>query len=108
MPRIYDRRSGWRDSGQGVSSPEEFDEAYERLVQAVKEKKMQVRCKFVCNHKDEKSQVIYLSPVYSGSKENEAFFQATPGGQITFYAAKPDVFASFQIGKEYYVDLTPA
>lgn len=67
---------------------------------------MSVRAKFVCNWKDEKGSTITLSPVYSGSEENKAFFAATPGGSIQLYTTNPDAAAAFEQGKEYYVDFT--
>lgn len=65
-----------------------------------------VRAKFVCSFMD--GSVIYLNPVYSGSDENKAFWVATPGGQITLNCANDDARAKFEVGKEYYVDFTPA
>lgn len=65
-----------------------------------------VRAKFHCNHKDENG--IYLSPVYSGSEENAQFFAATPGGQIILHIVNPVAAEQFEVGKEYYVDFTPA
>lgn len=69
---------------------------------------MSVRCKLVCNDKDEKYGRINFSPVYSGSKENEEFFRATPGGNFTFYTVNTNAFNQFEVGKEYYVDFTPS
>jgi hypothetical protein len=69
---------------------------------------MTVRCKFHCAHKDEASGQINFSPVYSGSDENKAFFRATPSGSIVFQTVNPAAFHQFEVGKEYYVDFTPA
>lgn len=69
---------------------------------------MNVRCKFVCSYKDDKTGQVSLSPVYSGSAENKAFFAATPGGQINFYCVNPAALSAFEQGKEYYVDFAPA
>lgn len=69
---------------------------------------MSVRCKFTCNFIDRNNKTVYLSPVYTGSPENEQFFQATPGGQIAFYTVNDLALAQFQEGKEYYVDFTRA
>lgn len=73
---------------------------------------MTVRAKFVCNWKTKTDtgggQQITLSPVYSGSEENKAFYSATPGGTISLYSVNPAATASFEQGKEYYVDFTPA
>jgi hypothetical protein len=53
-------------------------------------------------------QTIKLSPVTSGSEENRAFYAATPGGEISLSVVPPEVGNQFDIGKEYYVDFTPA
>ncbi len=63
-----------------------------------------VRVKFVCTLKNE----IALTPVYVGSKENEQFFRATPGGQIILNIVNPEAAAAFEQSKEYYVDFSPA
>lgn len=65
-----------------------------------------VRCKFVCNFVDQHNKTVYLSPVYTGSEENEQFFRYTPGGQIMFHALNPEAFAQFEQSKEYYIDFT--
>jgi hypothetical protein len=46
--------------------------------------------------------------VYTGSAENEAFFQATPAGKMILEIATPEAAAQFEVGKDYYVDFTPA
>lgn len=71
-----------------------------------------VRCKFACTWKSAETAgvttQIALSLVYTGSEENKAFFNATPGGQILFYAINKPATDQFQIGKEYYVDFSEA
>jgi hypothetical protein len=62
----------------------------------------------VCNYKDEKTGQVCFGPVYSGSQENEQFFRYTPTGDIRFFTLNPAALSSFEMGKEYYVDLTPA
>lgn len=51
---------------------------------------------------------IRLSPVYSGSKENEEFYRWTPAGQIVLATVNGQAVKQFEEGKEYYVDFTPA
>jgi hypothetical protein len=43
--------------------------------------------------------------VSSGSEENKKFFASTPSGELAVSAVGDDLF---QVGKEYYVDFTPA
>ncbi|OUM00570.1 hypothetical protein [Variovorax sp. JS1663] len=49
-----------------------------------------------------------LSPVTSGSSENDKFFKWTPGGQIQLGTINPDAAAQFVPGRQFYVDFTPA
>jgi hypothetical protein len=51
---------------------------------------------------------ISLQPVVSGSKENESFYKATPGGKIELSTINPDAAKQFAPGKEFYIDFTPA
>jgi hypothetical protein len=51
---------------------------------------------------------IALMAVYSGSEENKKHFQYTPNGSITLGILNPDTAAMFEVGKDYYVDFTPA
>lgn len=50
---------------------------------------------------------VKLTPVTTGSEENESFFAATPGGSIVMSVVKEDTANLFEVGKEYYVDFTP-
>jgi hypothetical protein len=43
--------------------------------------------------------------VSSGSEENKNYFASTPSGSIELSALREDLF---EIGKEYYLDFTPA
>lgn len=52
--------------------------------------------------------VIKLNPVMSGSKENEEFYKYSPSGSIELGTINEAAATSFEIGKEYYVDFTPA
>lgn len=46
-----------------------------------------------------------LTPVSSGSTENEMFYASTPSGEIKLTSIHPGLF---ELGKDYYVDFTPA
>lgn len=65
-----------------------------------------VRAKFKCDYR--RDAYVALSPVYSGSEENKAFFAATPGGQILLHVVNESAAVQFVEGQEYYVDFTPA
>ncbi len=81
---------------------------------------MNVRVKFYCTevtkmmggtYNDEgkyQPGVVYnykFNVVSSGSEENKKFFASTPTGSMQFSSVRDDLF---EIGKEYYSDLTPA
>lgn len=51
---------------------------------------------------------IVLTPVTSGSKENESFYRLTPGGQINLMTVNSDAVKEFEYGKPYYIDFTKA
>ena len=51
---------------------------------------------------------IVLSPVTDGSAENKEFYDATPSGEIKLGTLNPAAWQAFELGKEYYVDFTPA
>lgn len=50
---------------------------------------------------------VLLNAVYSGSEENDKFFEATPAGQIEMTIKNEVAAQLFEQGKEYYVDFTP-
>jgi hypothetical protein len=51
---------------------------------------------------------VKLSPVTSGSKENESFSMYTPSGQIEMHITNPDCIGFFEAGSEYYVEFKKA
>lgn len=67
-----------------------------------------VRAKFRCEGKEtlENGCIIHLSPVTSGSEENEKFFKYTPFGEIKLGVVNEEASKQFVSGKEYYVDFT--
>jgi len=50
---------------------------------------------------------ISMSPVTSGSPENDEFFRYTPYGDIIVGTINRDALAQFKPGQEVYVDFTP-
>lgn len=71
---------------------------------------MTTRAKFVCVQKQQASEgyEIHLEAVTGGSEENESFFDYTPAGQINIGIVNEAASKVFEVGKEYYVDFTPA
>lgn len=75
-----------------------------------------VRAKFVVKEisrakysaASKETQVIKLSPVIDGSEENKKFYAFTPIGSIELATLNPEAGNQFELGKEYYVDFTPA
>lgn len=52
---------------------------------------------------------IKASPVMSGSEENKAFWAATPSGQLVLgIKSTMPAAQSFEVGRDYYLDFTPA
>lgn len=51
---------------------------------------------------------VQLSPVTTGSAENEQFYKLTPGGEITLSTVNENAAAYFTAGQAYYVDFTLA
>lgn len=51
---------------------------------------------------------VKLTAVYDNSPENKEFFKWTPNGQISIGLLAPKAWQRFELGKEYYVDFTPA
>lgn len=65
-----------------------------------------VRAKFKCTQKE--GNQLKLEVIYSGSEENELFWKYTPAGQIQMSVDNEKAQEQFEVGKEYYVDFTPA
>ncbi len=76
---------------------------------------MKVRAKFLCTGNGKVgyspegvTSNITLQPVTGNSEENKDFFRWTPGGKIELSVVNPATAEQFEVGKEYYVDFTPA
>jgi hypothetical protein len=78
---------------------------------------MPVRAKFRCTEKADRatsygatsqptSAHVTLTPV--SGPENKPWSQYTPCGQIQMQIDNPTAFNEFQVGKDYFVDFTPA
>jgi len=53
-------------------------------------------------------QTIVLTPVTGGSRENKAFYAATPAGEIKLGTVNAEAAEEFDLGAEFYVDFTLA
>lgn len=51
---------------------------------------------------------VRLTPVVGDSEENKLFYEATPAGAIEIGTINQQALAQFEIGREFYVDFTPA
>lgn len=75
---------------------------------------MSVRAKFFVTNIDyaHVSSGIYatvkLAPVYNNAPENKSWSEATPCGEIKLSITNPAAVDAFSLGKNYYIDFTPA
>lgn len=69
-----------------------------------------VRCKFKVDSNEITGDeaCVKLSAVTSGSEENAAFFKYTPSGQLSLGVVNKAAAEQLEVGKEYYLDITPA
>jgi hypothetical protein len=54
---------------------------------------------------------LKFSPVYGNNDpnhENTKFWQASPSGSIMLGTVNPEAWSKFELGKEYYIDFSPA
>jgi phage FluMu protein Com len=83
--------------------------------EVTKETRMTVRCKFKLNKIVQRASGyggwdLEFNAVYSNDpgSENKKFWEATPSGTFTFCCLKKDVVEQFELGEEYYFDISPA
>lgn len=72
---------------------------------------MKIRAKMACSQVEKNSyggEEIKLHAVYTGGEENKSYAKATPNASVTMTIDNTDVHGAFVVGKEYYVDFTPA
>lgn len=72
---------------------------------------MSVRAKMKCDgveKNEDGSGSVSLSPVTSGSDENDQFYKYTPGGSLKLSTINAAVIEQFVAGNEYYIDITPS
>lgn len=51
---------------------------------------------------------VTMMPVYNDGPENETWSKYTPSGRVEMCITNPDAVNSFEQGKRYYVDFSPA
>lgn len=80
---------------------------------------MSVRAKMRCTSKhettditggaDRKSVKVTLQPVYGTGQEdaNTQWSKWTPSGELTLHITNPAAYEQLELGKAYYVDLSP-
>lgn len=77
---------------------------------------MSVRCKFICQKKTESNHggganngwFVEMTPVTGDSPEDKEFYKWTPSGQVNLGLLNPAAAERFEVGKAYYLDITPA
>lgn len=70
-----------------------------------------MRCKMCCGSKvnlGEGGHTLGFYAVYAGSKENDQYFKATPSAQFYVNTVNDEAASKFEVGKNYYVDLSAA
>ncbi len=51
---------------------------------------------------------VRLMPVYGDSPENKSWSRYTPNGECRMTITNPEAIDAFVLGKDYFVDFTPA
>lgn len=71
---------------------------------------MSVRMKMVVEEIESHSEggQVKMTPVISGSPENEMFFKWTPSGVLKIGTINRSALEQFSLGAEMYVDISPA
>ena len=59
---------------------------------------------------DYSSAEVIMAPVYGSSAKpaNDAWSKATPSGELKMLITNPVAVSRFELGKEYFLDFTPA
>lgn len=74
---------------------------------------MKVRAKFKCISIEDQtfneSKNVSFSPVIDGSEENKSFAKYTPAGNLNLQISyDTEASNAFEVGQEYYLDITKA
>lgn len=57
---------------------------------------------------DDKTAHVSMYAVYGNGEANKDWSRWTPSGSITMSITNPSAVEKFEVGKEYFVDFTPA
>lgn len=74
---------------------------------------MAVRAKFFVKeikniHSPDTCVEISMSPVYAGNDENTEWSKFTPSGELTMLVTNDKAVEQFELGGEYYLDISAA
>lgn len=65
------------------------------------------RCKFVLTKKDDNNNFTFTTQYDSSIPEDQRYCDATPWGEMKVLINNPAVVPMFEVGKAYYIDITP-
>lgn len=76
------------------------------MMKIKKRNKMKVRAKFKVDYIQQETwgTEVSMRPVTDGSKENKAFWEATPAGILKMTITNEEAAQQFMQDEEYYVD----
>lgn len=63
------------------------------------------------NIRNQEVRTLVFQPVYGNgdpNHENTKFWEASPSGEIRLGVVNQEAWKNFELGKEYYIDFTPA
>ncbi len=83
------------------------------LIKTKRNKSMAVRAKFFVKginhlHSTETCVEISMSPVYSGNEDNTEWSKFTPSGELKMLITNENAVEQFELGGEYYLDISAA
>lgn len=61
-----------------------------------------------CEHEGREIRTVTLIPSSGNSDENKRFWNASPAGTLELGMINLEAAEAFDIGKEYYLDISPA
>lgn len=66
-----------------------------------------IKAKFNCDSvlKNSYCEMVSMSPVISGSEENNSFSKSTPSGKLELSISNENIYGYFIPGKQYYLTI---